>query len=57
MCIAPLIDRMDDLGHREMWESAHPAVTAWFAAMRSRPAFEAAYYPGSRMSEFYPEHA
>lgn len=57
MCVAPLIDRMDDLGHRAMWESAHPAVTAWFAAMRSRPAFEAAYYPGSRMSEFYPERA
>ena len=55
MCVAPLIDRMEDLGHADLWEANHPHVTTWFEAIKARPAFDAAYYHGSRMSEFYPD--
>ena len=52
--VAPLIDRMADLGYASLWEGRHPRVTEWFACMRARPAFQKTFYPGSRMSEFLP---
>lgn len=50
--VAPLIDRMDDLGYAELWEDDCPRVTDWYARMQARPAFQTAFYPKSRLSEF-----
>lgn len=52
--VAPLIDRMNDLGFAEIWEDKYPRVTEWYQRMQARPAFKATFYPGSRMSEFLP---
>jgi glutathione S-transferase len=52
--VTPLIDRMADLGFSELWETKYPRVTDWYARMQARPAFQATFYPGSRMSEFLP---
>jgi glutathione S-transferase len=50
--VAPLIDRMADLGFPDIWEGKYPRVTEWYQRMQARPAFQATFYPGSRMSEF-----
>ena len=50
--VAPLIDRMADLGFSSIWEPEYPRVTDWYRRMQARPAFQATFYPGSRMSEF-----
>ncbi len=52
--VAPLVDRMADLGYASLWEGKYPRVTEWYACMRARPAFQKTFYPGSRMSEFLP---
>ncbi len=52
--VAPPIDRMNDLGHSEIWEGKYPLVAEWYERMQARPAFQATFYPGSRMSEFLP---
>ena len=52
--VAPLIDRMADLGFSDIWEGKYPRVTEWYQRMQARPAFKATFYPGSRMSEFLP---
>lgn len=52
--VAPLIDRMADLGYAEIWEGKYPRVSEWYERMRARPAFQATFYPGTRMSEFLP---
>jgi glutathione S-transferase len=50
--VAPLIDRMADLGKADIWEGRYPGVTDWYARMQARPAFQATFYPGARVSEF-----
>lgn len=52
--VAPLIDRMADLGFSDIWKDNFPRVTAWYERMQARPAFQATFYPGTRMSEFLP---
>ena len=52
--VAPLIDRMWDLGFAAMWESKHPRVAQWYERIRARPAYLEAFYPGSRLSELMP---
>ena len=49
--VTPSIDRMNDLGLSAIW-AKKPRVTAWYARMQARPAFQKAYFPGSRLSEF-----
>lgn len=49
--VAPLIDRMADLGFSDIWETKYPRVADWYARMKARPAFQAAFYPGARLSE------
>ena len=46
----PTIDRMDDLGHADMW-ARRPNVAAWYERIRARPSFPTAYMKGSRLSE------
>jgi glutathione S-transferase len=54
--VAPLIDRMDDLGYDYLWTDDLPGMNAWFDAVRARPSFPATFYPGAKISERYPEH-
>ena len=50
ICVAPLFQRMEDLGMADMWaESAR--VSDWFERMRSRPAYQKAFYEGSRLTD------
>jgi glutathione S-transferase len=51
--VTPSIDRMSDLGFSSIWADKYPHVTAWYARMQSRPAFQQTYYRGTRMSETY----
>lgn len=50
--VAPLLDRMDDLGFARLWEEDCPRTTDWFVRMKARPAFQEAFCPGARVSEF-----
>lgn len=50
--VAPLIDRMSDLGFSALWNKSYPRVTNWYDRMRGRPAYATAFYPGSRLTEF-----
>ena len=54
ICMAPLFQRMEDLGMSEMWENA-PHVANWFAAIRARPSYDIAYYPGTKMIDLFPK--
>jgi glutathione S-transferase len=49
ICMAPLFQRMEDLGLEELWADA-PRVADWFARIKARPAYAAAFYEGSRMT-------
>jgi len=51
--VTPSIDRMADLGYAKIWDGKYPRVTDWYARMQARPAFQATYYKGTRMSETY----
>jgi len=53
ICMAPLFQRMEDLGMSNMWEDA-PKVAAWFARIKARPAYDEAFYPGARMTDVFP---
>jgi glutathione S-transferase len=48
--VVPTIDRLDDLGLARMW-SGYPGVAGWYARIRTRPSYAAAFYPGSRISD------
>ncbi len=51
---APLFDRMADLGFAHLWQHRSPRVADWYTRLQSRPAFKAAFYPGTRLTEFLP---
>ena len=53
-CVLPTIDRMIDLGMSSLWED-FPAVSDWYARISARPSFAATFYPGSRVSDIYPD--
>lgn len=55
ICVAPLIDRMEDMGYQYLWEKDLPYATKWLASMKVRPAYRTAYYPGARYSEIFPD--
>lgn len=52
--VAPLIDRMADLGMEDIWTDKYPRVSDWYERMQARPAFQKTFYEGARMSEFLP---
>ena len=49
--VMPSIDRMADLGLSHIWEDKYPRVGEWYERLKARPAFQATYYPGSRVSD------
>lgn len=53
--LTPLIQRMADLGYAKLWEEDLPGMTAWFERIRNRPSFDIAFYPGTNVSEKYPQ--
>ena len=55
LCVAPLLDRIEDLGFAEVWEADFPKVADWLTRIQSRPSYKQAYYQGSRLSEIYPD--
>jgi glutathione S-transferase len=55
IAVAPLIDRVEDLGLEFLWEEIHPGVAEWLQKIQARPAYKEAFYRGSRLSEIYPE--
>ncbi|MER2537032.1 MAG: glutathione S-transferase family protein [Rhizobiaceae bacterium] len=50
--VAPTIDRMMDIELSWIWDD-YPRVQEWYDRIRERPSYRAAYYPGSRFSEFF----
>lgn len=48
--IAPTVDRLDDLGLASVWKD-RPRVAEWYARLKARPSYSAAFYPGSRISQ------
>ena len=54
ICMAPLFQRMEDLGMSNMWDDAHH-VADWFDAVKARPSYDMAFYPGSRMTDLFPQ--
>jgi glutathione S-transferase len=54
ICVAPLLDRMEDLGFAWLWDE-FPGVAAWLERIQARPAYKEAFYEGSRLSEIYPD--
>ena len=55
IAVAPLLDRMEDLGLEYLWEENCAAVADWLKRTQARPAYGNAYYHGCRLSEIYPE--
>lgn len=51
-CVAPLIDRMEDLGHAVLWQG-RPHVLDWLTRFRARPSWQTTFYAGTRLSELY----
>ncbi len=51
-CVAPTIDRMNDLGLSDTWSDL-PHVSAWYERIRSRPAWAKTFYKGTRLTEIY----
>lgn len=52
--VTPSIDRMADLGFANIWTEKYHRVADWYVRMQARPAFQKAYYKGTRMSETFP---
>jgi Glutathione S-transferase, C-terminal domain len=52
--VAPLIDRIADLGMEHIWTDNYPRVSEWYERMKARPAFQQTFYPGARMSDYLP---
>ena len=55
LCVGPLIDRMEDLGYRHLWEEDLQFMSGWLGNMKGRAAYKEAYYPGARYSEIFPD--
>lgn len=55
IAVAPLIDRLEDLGLENLWEENYPGVADWLRQIQARPAYREAFYHGCRLSEIYPE--
>ena len=47
--LAPSVVRMDDLGLHHLWDDL-PSIAAWYERVQARPAFDVAYFPGSRIN-------
>lgn len=55
IAVAPLIDRVEDLGLEYLWEERHPRVAEWLSGMQALPGYGTTFYEGSRLSQQFPE--
>jgi glutathione S-transferase len=55
ICVAPLLDRVEDLGLEAIWEDEYPSVGPWLAAVQALPGYAETFYKGSRLSDQFPE--
>ncbi|MEE2999687.1 MAG: glutathione S-transferase family protein [Pseudomonadota bacterium] len=55
LCVGPLIDRMEDLGYKHLWEEDLQFMSEWLENMKGRAAYKQAYYSGARYSEIFPD--
>jgi len=46
--LTPTIVRLEDCGRTDLWDKL-PKVAAWYERIKSRPNFDAAFMPGSRV--------
>lgn len=53
ICVAPLLDRIEDLGHASLWQDDLPLVSGWLKRMQARPAYKTAYSDGSRLTQVF----
>jgi len=53
ICVTPTMDRLADLGLSDLWEDDAPHVGAWLKRVQGRPAVQATYYKGARLSDSY----
>jgi len=51
--LAPLLDRMADLGFADLWNTDFPRVTEWFERSQERAGFKRAFLKGTRLSELH----
>jgi glutathione S-transferase len=51
-CVAPLFDRIEDLGMPWIWDGL-PLLQAYLKRYRSRPSYLATFYEGTRLSSIY----
>ena len=51
-CIAPTLDRMQDLGYGWVWDE-FIEVAKWFKKIQGRDAYQKTFYKGTRLSEIY----
>jgi glutathione S-transferase len=51
-CIAPTIDRVNDLGLDRLWAD-HARFATWWKKMKDQPAYEKTFYRGTRLTEIY----
>lgn len=54
ICVAPLIDRIENLGYSGLWQDL-PRVTDWLHRIKARPAYLSTFYAGARLSDQYPD--
>jgi glutathione S-transferase len=52
--LTPSIQRMADLGYAYLWEDL-PRTVQWWKDVKARPSFAEAFYPGTNLSEKYPQ--
>jgi glutathione S-transferase len=55
-CVAPLLDRMEDLDHAALWRG-QARVADWLARFRARASWGTTFYPGTRLSELHADLA
>jgi glutathione S-transferase len=53
--VAPLMDRMEDMGYADLWAGL-PRFLSWWTAIKVRPSFIATFYSPSRISDRYKAH-
>ncbi|MGD9538916.1 MAG: glutathione S-transferase family protein [Alphaproteobacteria bacterium] len=51
ICIAPILQRLEDLGMASMWTQSRPGVAGWYERIRARPAYRVAFYKGSLLAD------
>ena len=53
--VLPVVDRIEDLGLDGLWSQTYPRVGDWLTDAQSRAATKVAFYPGSRLSDQFPD--